>query len=435
MGTSINLPNEWEPRPHQLRLWDYLEDGGKRAVAVWHRRAGKDSTALNWTATAAHQRVGVYWHMLPTQAQGRKTIWDGIDRYGRRMIDQAFPPDIRTNFRKDEMKIELKCGSIWQVVGSDNYNNLIGSNPVGVIFSEYSVADPAAWDYIRPILAENGGWAMFIYTARGRNHGALLYEMAKGNPSWFAEILTVDDTKVIGPEIIEEERMSGMSEDMIQQEYYCSFTAALVGAYYGKQMLIAEQEGRICEVPHEPRHRVETWWDLGVGDSTAIWFVQRIGHEIRVIDYLEMTGEGLPYYAKELDRKPYVYSRHIAPHDIEVRELGSGVSRRDTARMLGLKFEVAPNLPIDDGIDAVRAMLGRCWFDLKKTSRLVEALRQYRKNWDEKNKIFQDHPCHDWASHAADAGRYGAVAREPRDQMPPRLPVFTPRDAGMGMLG
>ncbi len=418
-----------------MRLWSYLEGGGKRAAAVWHRRAGKDSVALNWTATAAHQRVGTYWHMLPTQTQGRKTIWDGIDRHGRRMIDQAFPDLIRTNYRKDEMKIELKCGSIWQVVGSDNYNNLIGSNPVGVVFSEYSVADPAAWDYIRPILAENGGWAVFIYTARGRNHGAHLYEMARDNPGWFAEILTVNDTGVIGPEIIQEERDSGMSEDMIQQEYFCSFAAAISGSYYGKQMGDAEKDGRICEVPYEPNIRVETWWDLGIRDSMAIWFVQRVNREIRVIDYYEMSGEGLPHFAKILQNKDYVYSRHIAPHDIEVRELGTGKSRRETAANLGIKFQIAPNLPVDDGIDAVRAMLPRCWFDKKKTARLVEALKQYRKEWDDKLKTFKPSPLHDWASHPADAGRYGAVAGDPKSEFRPRIAAFQNANIGTGLLG
>jgi len=415
-----------------MRLWSYLEGGGKRAVAVWHRRAGKDSIALNWTAPAAHERIGTYWHMLPTQAQGRKTVWDGIDRAGRRMIDQAFPEPLRANVRKDEMKIELKCGSIWQVVGSDNYNTLIGANPVGVIFSEYSVADPSAWDYIRPILAENGGWAIFIYTARGRNHGATLYEMAQGNPAWFAEILTVDDTGILAPEVIEEERNSGMAEDMIQQEYYCSFQAALVGAYYGKQMLAAEKEGRIGSVPYEPHVPVETWWDIGIGDAMAIWFVQRVGREIRVIDYYEMSGEGLPHFAKVLQDRNYVYSRHIGPHDIEVRELGTGKSRKETAAALGIKFTVAPKLPVEDGIDAMRAMLPRCWFDKVKTARLIECLRQYRKAWDERLKVFQAHPCHDWASHGADAGRYGAVMGDPRtkrDDIPPFVPKTPPASA------
>lgn len=411
---EIILPNEWQPRPHQLGLWEYLENGGLRGVAVWHRRAGKDSTALNWTAVAAHQRRGTYWHMLPEQAQGRKAVWDGIDRQGRRMIDQAFPPRLRNSTNKQEMKIELRCGSIWQVVGSDNYNSLIGSNPVGIVFSEYSVADPAAWDFLRPILVENGGWALFIYTARGRNHGAILYEMAKKNTSWFSQILTVDDTNIIPPSAIQEERDSGMSEDMILQEFYCSFESAIVGAYYGKQMQLAESEGRITKVPYDPAVSVETWWDLGIDDAMSIWFVQRCGKEIHLIEYYEMTGEGFPFYAKELQDRGYVYSEHRAPHDIQVRELGTGKSRKETAAALGIKFITSPKLPVMDGIDTIRSILGRCWFDEKKCARGIEALKQYRKDWDDKNKIFKDHPKHDWASHGSDAFRTGAVARDLR---------------------
>lgn len=402
-------------------------------MAVWHRRAGKDSTALNWTAVAAHERRGVYWHMLPQQSQGRKTVWDGIDRAGRRMIDQAFPPPLRAATNKQEMKIELKCGSIWQVVGSDNYNSLIGSNPVGVIFSEYSVADPSAWDYIRPILAENGGWAIFIYTARGRNHGAMLYELAKQNASWFAQILTVDDTGILAPDVIEEERRSGMSEDMIAQEYYCSFQAAIVGAYYGRQMSDADKDGRITAVPYEPAKPVETWWDLGMRDAMAIWFVQRIGPQIRLIDYYENSGEGMQHYAKVLQDRGYVYGRHVAPHDIEVREIGTGKSRRETAAALGIKFDVAPKLDVDDGIDAVRAMLPSCWFDAKKCERGIEALRQYRKEWDDRNKVFHDHPLHDWTSHPADALRHGATARPVAKR--PEIKPFTPQTFGRSVGG
>jgi hypothetical protein len=359
--------------------------------------------------------------MLPQQSQGRKTIWDGIDRHGRRMIDQAFPPPLRVSTNKQEMKIELKCGSIWQVVGSDNYNSLIGSNPVGVIFSEYSVADPSAWDYIRPILAENGGWAMFIYTARGRNHGATLYDMARQNEAWFAQILTVDDTGIMGPEVIEEERRSGMSEDMIAQEYYCSFQAAIVGAYYGRQMQDADKEGRITQVPYDPSVPVETWWDLGMRDTMSIWFVQRAGPQIRLVDYYANSGEGLPHYAKVLQERGYIYGRHIAPHDIEVREIGTGKSRREVAMALGIKFDVAPRLDVDDGIDAVRAMLPMCWFDAAKCALGIEAMRQYRKEWDDRNKVFHDHPLHDWTSHPADAFRTGAIARRPA-----KRPEFKP---------
>lgn len=417
MAVEVDLPNAWQPRGYQLRVWDYLERGGKRGVLVWHRRAGKDSLCLNWTVCAAHDRVGVYWHMLPTAKQGRKVVWDGIDRDGRRIIDQVFPHALRSSTNNTEMRIEMKCGSIWYVCGSDNYDSLVGGNPVGVVFSEYSLSNPAAWDYIRPILAENGGWALFPYTSRGRNHGHRLLEMAKRADSWFAERLTVDDTcrhdgtPVIAPAAIEEDRASGMPEEIVQQEYWCSFDAALVGSYYGKVMQDARREGRIGRVPYDPTVPVETWWDLGIGDAMSIVFVQLVAMEVRFIDYYENTGEGLPHYAKVLGEKPYVYSRHVGPHDIEARELGTGKSRKETALGLGVRFEVAPRLGIDDGIDAVRALLPRAWFDEVKCERLVDALSMYRKEWDDKLKVFKDQPLHDWTSHPADAVRTGAVMR------------------------
>lgn len=393
-----------------------MERGGKRAVGVWHRRGGKDSTALNFTACAAHERVGTYWHMLPTLAQGRKVVWDGIDRDGRRMIDQAWPPEVRARVNKAEMKIELKIGSMWQVVGSDNYDSLVGTNTVGVVFSEWALADPLAWDYIRPILAENDGWAVFIYTARGRNHGAAMFEMAKQNPDWFAEKLTVDDTGVISPEVIAAERAAGMPEELIEQEFYCSFSASMVGAYYGKMMNQAEDGGRIGKVAWEPTQPVQTWWDLGIRDATAIWFVQLIGREIHLIDYYEHSGVGLDHYAKVLREKPYVYAEpmrsvggHLLPHDAEVEELGTGRSRIEVLRSLGINGRVVPKWPPEDGIQAVRSILPRCWFDKVKCARGIEAMHQYRQDWDPKLQAFRGRPLHDWTSHAADAFRYGAV--------------------------
>lgn len=423
---TVRIPNAWNPRHHQLPLWTFLERGGKRAAAVWHRRAGKDSTALNWTASAAHQRTGVYWHMLPEQAQARKVIWDGIDKEGRRMIDQAFPPAIREGLNKQEMKIELKCGSIWQCVGSDNYNSLVGANPVGVVFSEFSVADPAAWDFIRPILAENGGWALFIYTPRGRNHGASMFEMAKGNDGWFAEKLTVDETGLISSEAIQAERDAGMPDEMIEQEFYCSFESAMVGSYYGKLMEQADKEGRIGSVPYEPTVPVQTWWDLGYGDATAIWFVQLIQREIRVIDYYESSGVGAEHYVKVLQDKGYVYgdprrpnSGHLFPHDIKAGEWGTGRSRFEVMQSLGVRGTVVPKMDVEDGIQAVRAILPRCQFDAERCVRGIECLRQYRREWDDKLKAWKGRPLHDWASHGADAFRYGAVGMM---EVPQRIP-------------
>ena len=356
---EVTLPNAWRPRRHQRALWEYLEGGGRRAVAVWHRRAGKDSTAINWTAVAAHQRIGTYWHMLPTATQGRMVVWEGRDSQGRRLIDQAFPPELRVSERNDRMSMELKCGSVWQVVGSDNYDRLVGANPVGVVFSEWSLTDPRAWDYVRPILAENGGWALFVYTPRGKNHGFELFDIARHHGDWFSEQLSVEDTGILRPEIIAAERSSGMSEALIQQEYHCSFEAASEGSYYGKLLEQAEQAGRVTRVPWQPELKVDTWWDLGIGDSTAIWFVQRAGLEQHVIDYYECSGEGLAHYAKVLQDRGYVYGTHWAPHDIEARELGTGKSRLEVARGLGLEFKVAPRLAVEDGIEAVRNLLPR----------------------------------------------------------------------------
>ena len=406
---DVTLPKAWQPRPHQEKLWHYLEAGGKRAVAVWHRRAGKDSTAINWTAVAAHQRIGTYWHMLPTATQGRRVVWEGRDGRGRRLIDQAFPPKTRIATRGERMTLELRCGSVWQVLGSDNYDRLVGANPVGVVFSEWSLTDPRAWDYVRPILAENGGWAVFIYTPRGKNHGFELYDLARHRGDWFAEKLTVADTGILTPETVAEERASGMSEALIRQEYHCSFEAANEGSYYGKLLEEAEQAGRVTKVPAQPELAVDTWWDLGIGDSTAIWFVQKAGLELHLIDYYECSGEGLAHYAKVLQERGYVYGTHWAPHDIAARELGTGKSRQEVARNLGLNFRIAPRLPVEDGIEAVRNLLPRCWFDAERCRQGLRALKSYHRDYNERRQAYLPHPVHNWASHGSDAFRTGAV--------------------------
>lgn len=419
---NILLPNQWTPRAYQRPAWNYLERGGKNLVNVWHRRSGKDSMALNWTAVSAHERKGVYWHMLPEAEQARKAVWNGVDREGRRIIEQVFPGALDPGSAwgivkaadKQTMTLELKCGSIWQLVGSDNYNSLVGSNPCGVVYSEYSIANPSARDFLRPILKENGGWQAYIYTPRGKNHGYDLYQMAKSNPKWFASLLTVEDTMRNGGtltlEDIEDERRSGMDEDMIRQEYYCSFEAAMRGAYYGDLFEAIEKEKRLGHVPYNPAVPVETWWDLGVGDSTAIWFIQRVNQEWHAIDYLEASGEGLEYYARAIFNKPYAYSRHVGPFDLQNRELGTGKTRLEMLANLGLRMEVAPKLKPDDGIQAVRQVLPLFWFDSVKCDAGVKALSQYRRAYDDKLKMFKDNPLHDWTSHAADAFRYGIVS-------------------------
>jgi hypothetical protein len=406
----IEMPNGWNPRPHQRNLWNYLERGGKRAVAVWHRRAGKDSLSVNFTAAQMVERVGVYWHMLPTAKQARKVVWAGVDRQQRKIIDQAFPPLLRKRMNDQDMLIELVNGSVWQCVGSDNYNALVGANPVGVVFSEYSLTDPAAWEYIRPILRENGGWAIFIFTPRGKNHAYDLFETARQNPNWFCEKLTVDDTGIITPEGIEEERRSGMDEDLIQQEFYCSFDAAVKGTYYSGLMAAAQKDGRIGDVPYLTDRPVYTAWDLGIGDATGIWFWQEDGFYFNIIDYYEANDVGLNTYLKVLREKGYTYApKHVFPHDVNVRELSSGDSRKKILERSGFGVKVCPKESVDEGIEAVRNILPRCRFDEKKCVRGIRALSEYHKKWNENMKDYLPTPCHDWTSHGADAFRYFAL--------------------------
>ena len=425
----IELPNRWLPRPYQRNLWRYLEGGGKRAIVIWPRRHGKDDVGLHWAATAMHERIGGVWHMLPEAAQARKAIWHAINPHtGRRRIDEAFPPALRARTRDQEMYIEFRCGSSWQLVGSDNYDSLVGSSPVGIVASEWALADPNAWAFIRPILAENDGWALFITTPRGHNHASAMFDAARRDDAWFAELLKSTDTGVFSAEQLERERAELVSlfgdeegDARFRQEYLCDFSSAMPGAYYGRLMQRAEDEGRIGKVPHDPAVTVETWWDLGIGDATAIWFVQRVGRAIHIIRYYEASGEGLPHYAALIHQlareRGYIYSDHVFPHDTRSRDLSSGQSREQTLISLGIKPRIQATRPlsaagyVEDGIDQVRRMLPQCWFDAEECQRGISALRQYRRDYDEQRKVYADRPRHDWSSHAADAFRVGAMHR------------------------
>ena len=410
------MPYNFKPRIYQEPLLRAIDSGLLRAVSIWHRRAGKDKTLINLVAKKMVERVGTYYYFFPTYNQGKKILWEGRDRDGFKFTDHI-PEDIRIRTNASEMLIEIQNGSIFQIIGTDNIDSIVGTNPVGCIFSEYSLQNPDAWRFIRPILAENGGWAVFNYTPRGKNHGHDLYLLAKRSPDWFCEKLTVDDTGAIPKKVLEMEKREIIEDTgddaLFYQEYYCSFEAPMQGSYYGREITKAEKDGRIGRVPHDPCLPVDTWWDLGVSDSTCIWFTQSVGNEIRVIDYYENSGEGLSFYAAELaklrEENQYNYRYHNAPHDIEVRELGTGKSRYEVAHDLGISFYVVPNLPVEDGINAARAFFRRCYFDEEKCKLGLNALRCYHKEWDERRAEFKAKPFHDWSSHASDAFRYLAV--------------------------
>ena len=270
--------------------------------------------------------------------------------------------------------------------------------------------DPRAWpEVIRPALSDRRGWADFIGTPNGRNHFCELWE--KADDEWYRAIHKASETKIV-PESELADAKKQMSADQYEQEYECSFQAAVVGAYYGREIGAAEADGRIRAIAYDPGVPVSTWWDLGIDDSTAIWFVQYVNREVRCIDYYENSGIGLDHYVKTLQSKPYVYGDHILPHDAEVKELGTGKSRVETLASLGLRVRVARRLAVEDGINAARLLLARAWFDADKCKRGIEALRQYRKEFDEKLRAFKNRPLHDWTSHAADAFRYGALSLE-----------------------
>jgi hypothetical protein len=365
--------------------------------------------------------------MLPEYNQARKVIWDAVNpKTGKRRIDEAFPESIRAATRKHDMQIELISGSVWQLLGSDNYNRYVGSPPRGIVFSEWSLANPMCWPYIMPILEENGGWAIWIYTMRGNNHGAQLLNFALNQTDWFAQKLTVDDTTVFKPDQlvrIREELIAihgqEHGEALFMQEYYCSTEAAVLGAIYAKQIAIARADKRICNVPHTTGFEVDTFWDLGMDDSTTIWFIQTIGREHRVIDYYEAAGEGLAHYAKILKEKPYVYGEHFMPHDAAVRELGTGKSRKDTAEDLGIRPVTIVKRARDaqavrNGIEAGRNIFSQCWFDEKKCATGLAALEGYHYDYDEEKKKLKDTPAHTWESHGSDAWRTFAVGYQPR---------------------
>lgn len=440
---DIRLPNRWQPRPYQAGLWQYLEQGGARAVVCAHRRWGKDDVSLHHTACAMMERRGNYGHMLPEYAQGRKAIWDAVNPHtGKRRIDEAFPLEIRhptggTN--NQEMKITTQPDgngnvSTWQVVGSDNYNSLMGTAYAGIVKSEEALSDPSAWAYLSPIVKENRGWALFISTPRGKNHFWRLLQTAQSTPGWYAEISTAMMTGVFTAQELQEElhqlqdlHGDSYGQSLWSQEYGCSFDAAIPGAIWADSIDRLQLAGRICDFTHNRHAPVFTGWDLGRTDDTAIWFYQFNGQEIDVLDY--WAGNNCEIYAPEVPEKSlvhillrkseeqgYKYATHWVPHDARPRRLGMGGKSilqqfHDATKLhpsLG-RFAVAPRLDVQEGIQAARKTFQSCRFHASRCAPGIELLRHYHREWDTEKKMFLDHPVHDFSSHCADAMRTMAV--------------------------
>lgn len=443
---QVTLPNGFTPRPYQARAMRYFDNGGRRAITIWHRRAGKDLTALHQTCKAAHEVKGQYWHFFPSFAQGRRSIWEGFTKDGRRIMELVFPGfldpsragSIVERKNDSQMMLELKCGSVWRLMGSDR-TEAVGAGPQGVVFSEFALCRPGAWDFVRPMLRESGGWAWFISTPRGRNHCKKLFDAATPDTGWFRDVQTVHDTKLTyssnrsdaqltADEMIEEERAEGMAPEMIRQEYGCDFSAANVGSIYGDLM---EKLGVRSEATFEhPLDGVFTTWDLGLSDSTAIWFWRLRSTGAEFVDFYENHGKPFSHYVDEVKAKPYAYVTHWLPHDARARTLVTGTSVMETAlEVFGSdKVQITPQLSLADGLQAGRWLLQQS--DTRFHTRCgegVEALRQYHYAYDEDRKTFSRKPEHNWASHPADGYRYaGVVVKVSLLLMPPPPPKAPP---------
>jgi phage terminase large subunit len=432
MAKTVDIPYNFTQRDYQIPFWLAIQDEPvKRAVTVWHRRSGKDKTMLNAVLIQMLRRVGVYYYVFPEFNQGRKALWDNIDSQGFKTMNHI-PVEIRKRTDQQQMHIEIANGSILQVIGASDIDRIVGTNPVGIIFSEYSLMSPAVIGYLLPIVNENNGFMWFNFTPRGDNHARTLWEQAQRNPDWFSQMVTVADSKVFNEAELKEIRDEYIAlygdDKLYNQEMLCSFEEAVQGSYYGDMLKQAEIQGRIGKsVPYRPENPVHTYWDLGIGDATAIWFAQFDGSKVNLIDYMEATNKGLDYYVKELQNKPYVYGDHYAPHDIKIREYGSGLSRIETARGLGINFKITPKLSIEDGINAARILLARSYFDDNEAVRLgLATLKNYHRKYNEETRVYDNKPLHDWSSNGADAFRYLAVAAKkqgvevsaPQDDIP-----------------
>lgn len=446
----IEMPaNGWRPRPHQQRLWDYFNDPvtkkfdgtGKRAIEIAHRRWGKDEIALHVMGKASVTRPATYWHMLPQAEQARKAIWTAVNPHtGLRRIDEAFPHEWRANTQENEMFIRFKWGATWQVVGSDNFQSLVGTPPAGIVMSEWAKAHPGAWGYLSPILIENKGWALAITTPEGRNHAHAMFESWKKNPSYHAEIQTVEDSMRIclgagfqpsvtleDVELQRAEYRDLFGDDagdaLIEQEWFCSWSAAILGAYFGKPLDKAERDGRICGLDIVPGYPINTAWDIGIDDPMAIWVFQVGPGWLHIVDYIEGSNEGFDFYCDWLAERGYVPVKNHrgelvgtdwVPHDAKQREPGApnGRTRIQTLFALGRNPKLVPDHKPMDRINAGRRLLSNAntYFDKERCSVGLNMLRSYRQEWDGKNRVFRKTAKHDFACFTGETNvltRYG----------------------------
>ena len=394
----------YKPREPQLKIHEAM-DNHRFVVGVAHRRMGKTVAALNQLIKSSlenEQQAPRYAYIAPTYSQAKRVAWDYLTHFVRPLNATANIAELRVDFLDRRI----------QLYGSDNPDSLRGQYFDGVVLDEIGDQNPKIWnEIIRPALADRKGWCLFIGTPKGNNHFKELFDRASKEPGWAALQFKVSETQIIDEQELLDARKE-MGDDKYNQEFECSFNAAVEGSYYGKLINDLEEKGRLCEITRDDLCKTYCAWDLGIGDSTAIFVMQVAGQEFRVMDHVENHGQGLDWYVEWLKENNWHKAEQLLPHDVEVRELGTGKSRIEVLREAGLDCKVLPRLAVDDGIQAVRRLLPKCWFNMPRVKQGLDCLRNYRREYDEKRNVFYDKPLHDWASHSSDSFRYLALGLE-----------------------
>jgi len=395
---KVTIP--YKPRVHQKIIHDNLK---RWNVLVAHRRFGKTCLVLNELIKKCMLNSldsPRYGYIAPTYRMAKQAAWSYLMDYTITI------PDVK--YHETELRVDLPGKRRIQCFGADAYQNLRGMRFDGIVVDEIALMPPAIWEVLRPALADRKGWLIAIGTPAGHNAFFDLYDNARNSKDWYSAIFKASETNIIDDEELEGSKKL-MSPEQFEQEFECSFDAGFLGGIYTRAISDITDKEQITNIEYDTQYEVNTYWDLGIGDATSIWFAQNVGNRIHLIEYYENSGQSLEHYAKYLGSKDYKYGDHYGPHDLKVRELGSGKSRNEIASNLGLYFTIVPKLSIEDGINAARMILPRCWFDRDKCQLGLEALRQYSWERNDKTGQMKNKPKHSWASHAADAFRYLAV--------------------------
>jgi len=420
MSKVIEFPHKFTPRDYQIDpLMALFALEMRHFYFIQHRRSGKDKLTLQMVIGYLCKRVGLGFYLFPHAVQARKSIWRGRGDDGARFIDHV-PAQLIKKVNDLEMSIELINGSILQLGGSSNIDNLVGSNPIMIAYSEFPLHNPMVRQLLSPILAENKGVEILNGTPRGRGPAYDIFKAALTNPEWYVKHLTVEDTKradglpVVSQAEIDSFRQSGMDEAIIQQEFYCNWDSGNVGAFYTQEMQRAEIEKRIGIFEIKKNLPCFVFMDIGIADATAIWILQPDGDRLRMVYYYESTGQGFAHYAQVLaafkERFGVKIQYHFGPHDLQQRQWGAAPrTALKIAQDCGIHFLIVPNVSIEDGIQSVKALFGRVEFHIEHCSKGIEALTHYRREYDFELRTFKKAPMHDWSSHCADAFRYFAV--------------------------